>query len=185
MTRRDCFMSHVMVIASGCWEWQGSIGSGGYGQFAWDRYPIGAHRAAWMLFKGELQEELVLDHLCRNRRCVNPDHLEEVTQVENMRRSRGHPARGRWQRVKTHCPQGHEYDEENTRRNAGRRYCEACRIERRKKGPRKGQGMRHCYDCKTPLPAGKGVYRVSSTEKKRLICKNASDCLLRRGERHD
>jgi len=67
--------------ASGCWNWIGRINR--YGYFG----PIGAHRVMYEKLKGKIQDGLQLDHLCRNKKCVNPNHLEPVTQVENSRRA--------------------------------------------------------------------------------------------------
>ena len=79
-----------------------------------------AHRFAYELLVGPIPDDLELDHLCRNTCCVNPEHLEAVTHLENMRR--------RHLREATHCAQGHPYDEENTGwRDGGKhRYCKAC-----------------------------------------------------------
>lgn len=70
-----------------CWEWTASVGNNGYGHF----FPAAgtmdlAHRMAYMLVKGDIPEGLQIDHLCRNKRCVNPDHLEPVTPRENTQR---------------------------------------------------------------------------------------------------
>jgi hypothetical protein len=83
-----------------------------------------AHRFAWELLRGAIPDGLTLDHLCRNRRCVNPDHLEPVTAVENtMRGQAPHAINAR----KTHCLRGHAFDEENTYvRSDGARICRAC-----------------------------------------------------------
>jgi hypothetical protein len=112
-----------------CWLWTGTKGSAGYGQMylSWARRPVLAHRLAYLLFVGPVDDGLQLDHLCRVRHCVNPDHLEPVTQQENIRRGDG----GIRNRVKTHCPKGHPYDEVNTRwcrRGNGKafRMCRAC-----------------------------------------------------------
>lgn len=82
----------------------------------------GAHRWLWERLVGPVSGALQLDHLCRNRACVNPDHLEPVTAAENVRRG----ALGAVRRAKTHCPQGHEYTPENTARRRGKRYCREC-----------------------------------------------------------
>jgi hypothetical protein len=87
-----------------------------------------AHRLYYELEKGPIPKGLTLDHLCRVRCCVNPDHLEPVTPVENVMRGESFFAK---QARRTHCPQGHEYIGRNlmiTRR--GERKCRACDLER-------------------------------------------------------
>ena len=114
------------VDASGdCWEWRGAK-TNGYGTI--NRGGVGAgnevgHRAVWLLLVGEIPGDLQLDHLCRNRGCVNPDHLEPVTAEENKRRGFS-PAVLCSQR-KT-CEFGHPFD--GIRRHYGRtyRYCKTC-----------------------------------------------------------
>lgn len=72
----------------GCWTWTGSTQQGGYGCFWFDdvRRQVPAHRAAWLLLVGDIPAGLDLDHLCRNRACVNPAHLEPVTRRTNLMR---------------------------------------------------------------------------------------------------
>src|SRR3990167_8003727 len=76
---------------TGCWEWTGAIIQNGYGQLkgASDRVEY-SHRVAYQLFYGEIPEGLTIDHLCRNRKCVNPLHLEAVSNQENILRSEEH-----------------------------------------------------------------------------------------------
>jgi hypothetical protein len=105
----------------GCWLWTGSIVHTGYGSFNIGRGTHGsdsAHRVAYLLAVGCIPPKMQLDHLCRVRHCVNPRHLEVVTQQENLRRGTA---------LITSCPQGHVYDEANTRYRAdGHRQCRAC-----------------------------------------------------------
>jgi hypothetical protein len=94
---------------SDCWAWKGHINENGYGQFRFNGKPGKAHRFSYTFFKGLIPEGLQIDHLCRNRACCNPDHLEAVTHRENIRRGKA----GEYNTVKTHCPQGHEYAGDN------------------------------------------------------------------------
>ncbi len=108
-----------------CWIWIASKDSRGYGKF-WikDKY-FYAHRFSYQIFKGQIHEDLVLDHLCHNKSCVNPNHLEEVTIGENV--LRGNSISGINSR-KTHCKNDHEFTLESTyfRLNNGNRMCKIC-----------------------------------------------------------
>ena len=98
---------------NGCWVWTAHL-SGGYDRFhvAPGRAEALAHRFAWQLIRGVIPDGLELDHLCRNRACCNPDHLEPVTHRKNMVRS---PiAVPGIHAAKTHCIHGHPFDAENT-----------------------------------------------------------------------
>lgn len=108
-----------------CWFWTASRTTAGYGKVAVQQSVIvSAHRFAYELLIGPIPLGLQLDHLCRQRLCVNPWHLEPVTNAENSRRG----AKGR---LVTHCVHGHEYTPENTRiRSNGRRGCRECERER-------------------------------------------------------
>jgi hypothetical protein len=111
-----------------CWLWRPPLTPAGYGQF----FPTKgtrmlAHRFAYELLVGPIPQGLTLDHLCRVRNCVNPEHLEPVTIGVNGRRGNSPWAINA---RKTHCPKGHEYDEANTYVSPqGRRLCRACHRE--------------------------------------------------------
>jgi hypothetical protein len=108
---------------SGCWLWIGHVGPNGYGQAGSKGKVHPSHRVVYEAALGPIPDGLELDHLCRNPPCVNPEHLEPVTHRENMRRG--------YYGTKTHCPQGHAYDDENTYRKAnGHRECRTCAREK-------------------------------------------------------
>ncbi len=114
---------------TGCWLWEAALDGKGYGVLSIPpRGRIQAHRFSYVAHVGPIAEGLELDHICRVRCCVNPDHLEPVTHLENMRRS---PVLGKWSRAHiTHCPHGHEYTEENTYTWGNMRHCKQCNRER-------------------------------------------------------
>lgn len=116
------FWSHVRSEGD-CLVWTGCKSSG-YGRFGLGRRSIRAHRFAFALVS-EIPPGLELDHLCRNRACVNPEHLEPVRHRENFMRS---PiTMNRVHAGKTHCPQGHQYEGENLHiLPNGWRQCRTC-----------------------------------------------------------
>lgn len=115
--------------AGRCWQWTAGCDDDGYGAFRSSPVRVvRAYRYAYETLVGPVPPGLVIDHLCRNRRCVCPDHMETVTQGENVRRGDSFASRNR---AKTHCPQGHPYAEENTyRARDGGRKCRTCARER-------------------------------------------------------
>lgn len=123
------FLTKVRETEAKCWEWQGSKNPGGYGQFQYGGRPRMAHRVmhAWFYGPEELDSGLHVDHLCRNTSCVNPLHLEAVTQAENNRRAHlGVP-----KPLRSHCRAGHELSGENVApRSDGKGvYCRTCSRE--------------------------------------------------------
>ena len=110
-----------------CWLWTAATAARGYGQFSLNKYPHRAHRVSYLWAKGELPEGLDIDHLCRVITCVNPNHLEAVPHRINVLRGTSPSSK---HARKTHCPQNHPYDEENTRIYRGSRRCRACQAER-------------------------------------------------------
>lgn len=111
-----------------CWLWLSAFTKSGYGTIWWNGKSRRAHRVIYELLVGPISEGMQLDHLCRNRSCVNPSHLEPVTNLENIRRGDA----GINSKRKTHCPNGHVYDEGNIRIDGeGYRSCRVCYNMRR------------------------------------------------------
>lgn len=115
----------IPVTESGCWLWIGTTNWRGYGQFKLKRSAMQAHRVSYQLFIGPITEAYTIDHLCRVRCCVNPDHLEAVPHFVNLLRGNTVNAIAA---SKTHCPQGHPYSGDNLIiRKERRRVCRACK----------------------------------------------------------
>jgi len=117
------FNQRIIKDESGCWIWQGKLSTNGYAVFKFHKRNVQVHRWAYETYKGSIPEGMVVDHLCNNRCCVNPDHLEPITLRENIIRA------------STHCRQkGHLFTEENSLiTSKGTRLCRICDIERRRK----------------------------------------------------
>lgn len=111
-TAIERFFEKVSVQDNGCWNWTGGTAGEGYGYFYKGSVSPGehgrvyAHRWSYEYHVGPIPEGLVIDHLCRNRVCVNPEHLDPVAQQVNVDRGAGNGKQ-------THCPAGHEYAGEN------------------------------------------------------------------------
>lgn len=121
----------TMVDAvTGCWIWTGKATAKGYGMVKRERsrQHVMVYRLSYELLVGPISDGLVIDHLCRNPRCLNPTHLEPVTQAENLRRGTNQTND---QRVRTHCPLGHPLAGDNlylqVRNGSTHRSCVTCR----------------------------------------------------------
>jgi hypothetical protein len=110
----------ITISDSGCWLWTGYAYSNGYAAMSWQGKQQLLHRLAYEHYVGPIPDGLQLDHLCRVRSCVNPDHLEPVTAMENTRRA-----------MRLSCVNGHPFTPDNTYiPTDGKRYCRECRRRR-------------------------------------------------------
>lgn len=114
-------------VDSGCIEWVGARSTGGYGVLTVDKQSVYAHRLAYVVAFGPIASGMVIDHGCHNRACVNPRHLAVVTVEANSARTP--------MAAQTHCKNGHEFTDENTRvhydnRHRPHRHCRDCSAER-------------------------------------------------------
>lgn len=137
-------LNKVDFADNGCWEWTAALNAKGYGYFSFQSKCRLAHRVSYYLIKGDLDPSLELDHLCRNAKCVNPWHLEQVTRKENQHRGE---TISRHNLDKTSCPMGHLYSSENTHIDpvSGGRRCRECgRIRSRTGRPAGRPKPTHC-----------------------------------------
>ena len=114
---------NLVEVTDTCWNWKGKLDKDGYGRFFYGGKTGKAHRFSHELNIGPIPKGLTIDHLCRNRRCVRPSHLEPVFDKQNILRGKGVAAINA---VKTHCMRGHEFTLENTRMSNDGRICRTC-----------------------------------------------------------
>lgn len=127
-TIKERLLRNSVILPTGCREWHGAKNPKGYGNMRPDKLTVAksVHRLAYTEFKGEIPDGLEVDHLCSNRACINPDHLELVTHKENINRGRHNQNHG-----KTHCIHGHEFSDNNTSISKnGMRSCRTCGRDR-------------------------------------------------------
>ena len=119
---------------SGCILWLGAVNQFGYGRESINGQRIVAHRIAYTLAIGPVEDGLELDHLCRVRCCINPFHLKPVTKLENVRRGEAGLPHAKRMKAKTHCPHGHPYSGDNlfVRKGSGQRECRECMRNRQR-----------------------------------------------------
>lgn len=115
------------IFPDACWLWTAAKDKMGYGKY---RQTL-AHRISYSLIKGKIKRGLVIDHLCRNKSCVNPGHLEAVTQKLNLERSIA--VLSTLNKNKTHCPKGHAYSGANLKLTKTGRHCRVCQKHNLKK----------------------------------------------------
>ncbi len=164
-----------------CWNWTASLDGKGYGKFWLSGIKLlrGAHQVAYVALVGFIPEEYELDHLCRNRKCCNPEHLEAVTHRENSRRAdwssnTGNPLGGK-------CRKGHELTPENTwgRKRPQCKVCSQLRMKkfRDRQGPSAPQGPKtHCRKGHEFTP--ENVYTAGSSGKR--TCRTCSLSRMKR-----
>lgn len=116
-------LAFYSTVEEDCILWTGALTAGGYGRLSVGNRRWYAHRLAYILFVEPVSDDLEVDHLCRVRNCINPDHLEPVTHTENILRGQS------WTAVnarKTQCVNGHPFIEANLRLRGNERICRAC-----------------------------------------------------------
>lgn len=146
-----------LSVTNKCWLWKGFTRVDGYGSFSFNGKECRSHRVAFELFKGPIPEGLQIDHLCRVRHCVNPEHLEAVTLKENINRGIRH------KKSKIFCNQGHYLSEANvyymqTRTKTGR-HCKLCfEVTRTKRLNKTRMRLMEYYSKKCPVIRWVGKY---------------------------
>lgn len=128
VNKRGPIPAHNLALGR-CWVWQGTTNGKGYGKIYVGDRDVYVHRFSYEQHQGPIPAGLVIDHLCRNRACIRPSHLEPKTALANLL-AEGSRIRfnGADQRAKTHCKNGHEFSSENTYITpSGSRACRTCK----------------------------------------------------------
>lgn len=120
------------VDESGCWVATVPMSPAGYGYIFRDGTKKPLHRVAWEELRGPIPDGMELDHLCRNRACCNPDHLEPVSHAENVRRGIAGEVNRERMLARTTCKNGHPWDSENTKQTGRQRKCRTCEREQQR-----------------------------------------------------
>jgi hypothetical protein len=171
------FAARIKILDSGCWEWTGFVRDSGYGACGYRGVrSVLAHRAVYTELVGEIPTGMTLDHLCHNRdleceeaatcrhrRCVNPEHLEPATAVENS-------SRAGWTR-RTRCINGHAWTPENTRLSGRRRHCLACRSARNQKK----SAVRSATRAAVRAASGKSLNPAADAKRAQTHCKQGHE----------
>lgn len=129
---------------NGCWLWTGCLTNRGYGQIKVDGRTVKAHRFAYELDVGPIPCSEEIGHTCNINACVNREHLVVGSHSEHMKRT--FSGELNWEALKTHCPQGHPYDDENTQRYGPERKWRHCRVCQRERMARLRQSRRGSSD---------------------------------------
>lgn len=162
------FMDRVIELRSGCWNWGGTKDPAGYAMLALGTLGLGQHRAArvsYRIFTGIIPKGMTIDHLCRNRECVNPGHLQVVTVSENIMRS-NNPAAVNAR--KTECIRGHPLTTENVYKDPnGKRQCRKCRLVHQKESRKKRQAGQTAEDIMRPARIMGSMHNAHKTHCKR------------------
>jgi hypothetical protein len=128
-TPAERLLKFVIKNENGCWEFTGRINKKGYGRFSLNGKVTLAHTASYRIHKGVIKNGYTVDHLCRNRKCVNPDHLEAVPHRVNLERGNTSTA---YSKIRTHCKNGHLLNAQNIFLNEGKVKCKICNRNRNK-----------------------------------------------------
>lgn len=190
LTDEEYLWDRVHIPETPCWVWRGYIRDHGYG--VWGKNTPGtreAHRRSYELLVGPIPEGMEVHHKCFNRSCVNPEHLELLSHLENCRQSR---SVGEENRRKTHCKHGHPFDDENTLLRVGPsgqrwRVCKKCRahnevlrVQRNRQRDEYGRLDRYCKNGHDRTPENTYEFRSNG----RLI-RTCSICRREQMDRHN